>query len=257
MRYFSVAEARTMPGLRLVLSAGVPGPWGEAAKAMLRARDVPFVAVAQEPMAANKELREWTGCRNAPTAVYNDESPRTGWFDILMLSERLGSGASLLPEASADRALCLGFIMEICGQDGFGWNRRMNMLAAMWGSQAPSEAELHEQEYTRQYGLSPEAAARAPGRAANILGALAMQLHAQKARGSNYLVGDRLSAADLYWACFSQLIGPLPRDVNPIPDYVWSLYSVMPEAVEAALDPVLFEHRNYVYERHIGLPLDY
>lgn len=166
MHYFSVTEARTMRGLRLVLSGGVPGPWGEAAKAMLRARNVPFAPVAQEPMAANEELREWTGCRNAPTAVYDDEPPRTGWFDILMLSERLGSGASLLPEASADRALCLGLIMEICGQDGFGWNRRMNMLAAMWGSQAPSAAKPHELEYTRQYGLSPEAAARAPIRTA-------------------------------------------------------------------------------------------
>jgi glutathione S-transferase len=147
--------------------------------------------------------------------------------------------------------------MEICGQDGFGWNRRMNMLAAMWGSQAPSAAKPHELEYTRQYGLSPEAAARAPIRTADILRALAGQLLAQKALGSGYLVGDRLSAADLYWACFSQLIGPLPRDVNPIPDYVWSLYSTMPEAVEAALDPILFEHRNRIFERHIGLPLDY
>lgn len=257
MQYFSVAEARTMPGLRLVLSAGVPGPWGEAAKAMLRSRNVPFVAVAQEALAANEELREWTGCRNAPTAVYDDEPPRTTWFDILMLAERLGSGASLLPAGSADRALCLGLIMEICAQDGFGWNRRMTMLKAMWGSQAPSEAEPHEREYTVQYGLSPEAVARAPGRAADILGALATRLYARKAQGSDYLVGDGLSAADLYWACFSQLAGPLPTAVNPIPDHVRSLYSAMPEAVEAALDPILFAHRDRIYERHIGLPLDY
>ena len=257
MHYFSVAEARTMPGLRLVLSAGVPGPWGEAAKAMLRARGVPFAAVAQQPMAANEDLRDWTGCRNAPTAVYEDEPPRTGWFDILMLAERLGSGPSLLPEASTDRALCLGLIMEICGQDGFGWNRRLNMLAAIWGAQAPAEAAPHEQEYTRQYGLSAEAAARAPARAADILGALAAQLHAQRAQGSDYLIGGRLSAADLYWACFSQLVGPLPREVNPIPDYVVSLYSAVPEAVAAALDPILLEHRARIYERHIGLPLDY
>ncbi len=246
-----------MPGLRLVLSAAVPGPWGEAAKAMLRARNVPFAAVAQEPLAANAELRAWTGCRNAPTAVYNDELPRTTWFEILMLAERLGSGPSLLPEDSADRALCLGTIMEICAQDGFGWNRRLIMLEAMWGSQAPSNAAPHEQEYTVQYGLSAEAAARAPRRAADILGALATRLHAQKTRGSEYLVGDGLSAVDIYWACFSQLVGPLPTAVNPIPDYVSSLYSTFPEAVEAALDPILFAHRDCIYERHIGLPLDY
>jgi glutathione S-transferase len=257
MHYFSVAEAKAMPGLRLVLSAGVPGPWGEAVKAMFHAREVPFTAIAQKPMEANEELREWTGYRNAPTAVYEDEPPQTTWFDILMLAERLGSGASLLPKASADRALCMGYIMEICGRDGFGWNRRLTMLAAMWGSRVPSEAEPHEREYISQYGLSQEAAAGAPGRAADILNALAAQLRAQQARGSVYLVGDRLSAVDLYWACFSQLIGPLPKAVNPIPDYVWSLYSTMPEAVEEALDPILFEHRDHIYERHIGLPLDY
>ncbi len=35
MKYLSVEEAIDMPGLRLVLTAGVPGPWGESAKAIL------------------------------------------------------------------------------------------------------------------------------------------------------------------------------------------------------------------------------
>lgn len=257
MQYISVAEARTLSGLRLVLSAGVPGPWGEAVKAMLRARHVSFVPVAQTPMAANEELCAWTGCRNAPTAVYDDEPPLTNWFDILMLAERLGTGASLLPTSSAERVLCLGLIMVICGQDGFGWNRRLNMLAGVWGTEAFTDAAPHEREYIRQYGLSPQAVARAPDRAADILNMLATQLHAQKAAGSDYLVGDSLTAADLYWACFSQLVGPLPKDVNPIPDYVWAFYSDMPTTVEAALDPILFAHRDRIYTRHIGLPLDY
>jgi len=257
MKYVSVAEARTMSGLRLVLSAGVPGPWGEAAKAVLNARNVPFVAVAQQPMAANEALREWTGCRNAPTAVYDDEPPLTNWFDIVMLAQRLGSGASLLPEASADRVLCLGFIMEICARDGLGWNRRLNMLESIWRSKGLDAAEQHERDYLRDYGFSPEAAARAPQRVADILGALAARLHAQQRRGSDFLVGDRLSAADLYWACFSQLVGPLPKAANPIPDYVATFYSAIPETVAAALDPILFAHRDRVYERQIGLPLDY
>jgi len=73
----------------------------------------------------------------------------------------------------------------------------------------------------------------------------------------DFLVGDRLSAADLYWACFSQLVGPLPKVVNPIPDYVAAFYSALPEVVAAALDPILLVHRDRIYERHIGLPLDY
>ena len=34
MHYHTIAEARSMPGTRLILTAGVPGPWGEAAKAI-------------------------------------------------------------------------------------------------------------------------------------------------------------------------------------------------------------------------------
>jgi glutathione S-transferase len=257
VKYLSVVEARSMTGLRLVLSAGVPGPWGEAAKAVLKARNVSYAPVAQKVMAANEELCAWTGMRNAPIAIYNDEPPLAGWLDILMLAERLGSGPSLLPDSSTERALGVGFSVEICGQDGFGWNRRLSMMKMVWTVESPDDAEPHLREYTRQYGLSPQASARAPARSADILRALAAQLHAQRARGSEYLVGARLGAADLYWACFSQMVGPLPKEVNPMPDYVWRLYSQSPAEVTAALDPILFEHRDRIYQRHIGLPLDY
>ena len=36
--------------------------------------------------------------------------------------------------------------------------------------------------------------------------------------GSNYFVGDELTAAAIYWACFSQLVAPLDEDVNRMPD---------------------------------------
>ena len=44
MEYLSVAEARHLPGLRLVLTASVPGPWGQAAKAVLGFRSVGYAA---------------------------------------------------------------------------------------------------------------------------------------------------------------------------------------------------------------------
>ena len=108
MDYVSVAEARTMPGLRLALSAGTCGPWGEAAKAIFKLRNVPFVPVRQHIMQANEELVEWTGFRNAPVAVYNDEPGVAGWIEILNLAERLGSGPSLLPEDEVERMKALG-----------------------------------------------------------------------------------------------------------------------------------------------------
>ena len=64
MKYLSVAEARVLPGLRLVLTAHMPGPWGEAAKAVLSVRHVQFVPVAQAAMEVNDDLYAWTGVRN-------------------------------------------------------------------------------------------------------------------------------------------------------------------------------------------------
>src|SRR5260370_27269108 len=69
MKYISVAEARNLPGLRLVLTAHMPGPWGEAAKAVLSVRQVKFVPVLQAAMEVNDDLCAWTGVRKSPVAV--------------------------------------------------------------------------------------------------------------------------------------------------------------------------------------------
>ena len=48
MEYLSVEQARAKQGLRLVLTAGVPGPFGEAAKALFRHHNVGFFPVRQK-----------------------------------------------------------------------------------------------------------------------------------------------------------------------------------------------------------------
>ena len=40
--YLSVEAAIPLTGLRLVLTRGVPGPWGEAAKAILHVKQIPY-----------------------------------------------------------------------------------------------------------------------------------------------------------------------------------------------------------------------
>jgi glutathione S-transferase len=258
MKYQSIPEGRALPGLRLVLSAHVPGPWGEAAKAIFKSRDVAYAAVAQRPMEANDDLREWTGVRNAPVAVLDSEPPITGWLEMVMLAERLGSGPSLLPARSRDRALCLGFSNEICGPQGIGWERRLMIFGKIFGdAPLPAEAPAHTHEVRRQYGFSAKAAADAPARIADILAALSDQLRCQQAAKSEYLIGKRLSAVDLHWACFSAMLAPLAQAVNPMPEYLRPLYEDIGSIVAAALDPLLLAHRDRIYERHIGLPLDY
>lgn len=248
MTYATVAEARDLPGLRLVLTARVPGPWGEAAKAVFKARGVPFTPVAQKLMKPNEELVAWTGIRNAPIAVYDDEPPRSSWHEILMLAERLGSGASLLPDDPLERALALGLSAEICGPDGLGWSRRLEVMGR--STQGDPNDPIR-----RGYGLSPEAIARAPARTAFILRGLSAQLRRQQERGLEYLAGSRLSACDLHWACFSQMVKPFDPAQCPTPEGMRSMYEVLGEEAQAALDPALIRHRDMVLERHVGVPL--
>ena len=68
-----IEKARDLPGLRLVITAGVPGPWGEAAKGLFHCKDIPFARVAQGGGLSNDELVAWTGQSNAPQAIYENE----------------------------------------------------------------------------------------------------------------------------------------------------------------------------------------
>lgn len=254
MEYVSVDEARRMNGLRLVLGVGTPGPWSIAARALFSIRNVPFTPVRQDIMQANEELVEWTGRRNAPVAVYENEPAQDGWLEIMTMAERLGSGPSLFPEDPVARALAVGFSAEICGHGGFGWSRRLTMF----GSDAPAAAERAAPDRIMlQYGMRSDAVPEAVERVIGILNGLSVQLHRQEEAGSGYLVGDRLTACDVHWACFSQLVAPLPEDQCPMPDHLREMFATMPQAMAEALDPILIIHRNRIWDRHIGLPLDY
>lgn len=256
MRYLSVAEARQAPGLRLVLTANMPGPWGEAAKAVLSVRQVSYIPVAQAAMESNDELYAWTGVRNAPVAVFNDEQALTSWLDILLLAERLGSGPDLLPGDPLERAQVLGLCTEICGSDGFGWSRRLELMGRS-STQNPPGAHFDMARMVRMYGVRAEAIARAPARMVSIMKGLTTQLRRQQAAGSEYLVGHEVRACDLYWACFSLFVAPLAPQECAMPDFMRANYSHLTPELEAALDPMLLRHRDMVFRRHIGLPLDF
>ena len=48
MEYISIEEARKAPGLRLVLTGGLPAPWSESAKGLFRVRKVDYLPVLQQ-----------------------------------------------------------------------------------------------------------------------------------------------------------------------------------------------------------------
>jgi hypothetical protein len=255
--WIDVEAAKSRSGLRLVLTRGVPGPWGEAAKGVFRVKGVAFAKVTQVGAQPNEELFAWLGHRNAPIAVYEDERPRTGWAEILALAERIAPDVSLVPADSEERAVMSGLAHELMGVDGFGWNRRLMLFRASVGEgEIPEPLQRSIGRMLAQYDYSPEAARRAPERIAGILRVLSARLERQRAAGRQYLIGDALSAVDIYWAAMAGIVAPLPDAQCPMGDGMRGMYASPDASITAALDPRLLEHRDLVYAKHMGLPVD-
>ena len=257
MDYIDVSAAREREGLRLVLTAGVPGPWGEAAKAVFHVKGLPYVAVRQDAGQANDELQGWTGQSSAPVAVWNDEPPCTTSRAILWLAERLAPEPRLIPADPVARATCLGLCDEIHGENGLGWCRRLGMFDPMLNGATPDRTANPVAFMAWKYGYSADASARAEARLVEILGGLAERLRDQQGAGHRYLVGDGLTAADLYWAVFAAMLSPLPPELCPMPDGMRTMYTVAEGAVRDALTPELLAHRDFVYETHLPLPMSF
>ena len=83
---------------------------------------------------------------------------------------------------------------------------------------------------------------------------LAARLRRQREVGRRFLVGPELSAVDLYWACFSNLLVPLPEEQSPMPEMIRKAYGSWRGA---PVDPALIEHRNEIFADHLGLPQEF
>ena len=255
--YVEVEQALEMNGLRVVLSPGVPGPWSEAAKGILYVKKLPYTKVRQEIGGENLPLRRWSAQTTAPVFVYENERPRSLWIDQLYLAERLAPDPALIPETLEQRALMFGLANELCGEDGFGWSRRLMMLhTTLTNPNTPEAARKGAGFLGRKYGYSPAPAEAAPKRVAEILRAMDAQLEAQRKRGSQFFIGDRLSALDIYWAAFAALIQPLPDELCKISPGFRRMYTCNDTTVVAAAGPHLLAHRDFVYHQFLELPVD-
>ena len=256
-QYVEVEQAIGMSGLRVVLSPGVPGPWSESAKGILYVKKIPYVKVRQVVGGENEPLRKWTAQETAPAFVYNDERPRSIWSDQLYLAERIAPNPALIPAQIDDRIRMFGLANELCGENGLGWARRLMILQeSLANPNLPEAGRKFSTFMGQKYGYTPERAAAAPQRVAAIVTSFAGQLEAQRQRGSRFLIGDRLSALDIYWACFAALLHPLPENLCPMPQSFRRMYDCNDPVVMHAVVPELFAHRNFIYREYLELPVD-
>ncbi|MBS0524213.1 MAG: hypothetical protein JSS04_11325 [Proteobacteria bacterium] len=245
--YLSTEQAIARPGLRMVVVGNVPSPWGEAAKGIFHMKGLDWAAVR---LAYDDEAqRQWAGQRSGPVAIYDDEPPRAGWAEILLLAERLAPRPPLVPTDAAERATMFGLAHEICGQEGLSWTRRLQLIhAGAFGERAG-------QYLGRKYGYNPAAGGAAATRVAALLRLLATRLATQRLAGSPYYVGKSPTAVDIYSATGLGLFRPLPPEHCPMDEALRSAFSRRDPQTDAALDPILLEHRDMMYARHLELPL--
>lgn len=252
IEYVTVEEAIARGGLRMVVVGNIPSSWSEAAKGIFHVKKIPWTAVRLAY--DSKPLKEWAGQRSAPVAMYEGEPPRAGWAEILLLAERLAPEPSLIPRDAGDRALMFGLAHEICGEQGLGWSRRLQLIEAGLrggGGFVPQAASY----LAKKYGYTTEAGARAGERVVELLRMLASRLKAQHAAGSSYYIGGGLTALDIYSAAFMAMFRPLPDDVCKMDPATRSAFEFREAATDEALDEILLAHRDLVYRQHLVLPL--
>lgn len=256
-KYLSVEEARSLPGLRLVVTAHVPGLWSEAAKSIFDAKGIRYHLVEQVVGGENLALKEWTAQTSGPCAVYEDERPRSLWIDQLYLAERLAPEPRLIPADMDERATMFGLCNELAGENGFCWNVRMRATHTILSNPGKhASTQKLGVVLAQKYLYDPALVDGARRQMIQIVERLRDRLAAQQAAGRHYFIGDALSALDIYWSAFAGAIDPLPPHLCPnMPEEMRSGYTD-PE-LKAIGGEALFAHRDRIYREHLKLPMDF
>jgi glutathione S-transferase len=249
--YVSTAEAIAADGLRMVVVGGLPSPWGESAKGIFHVKGIDWLAVRLD--FKDEALARWAGQQSGPVAIYGQERPRDGWAEILLLAERLTPEPTLLPTNPEERAWTLGLAHELLGEQGLAWTRRLQLVHA--GLQERGGFPARVAGYlAKKYGYSSACGQQYSDRVASLLQMLVRRLRSQRASGG-YLCGSTLTVADIYCAATMALFRPLAPEVCDMLLPMRAAFETQDEQTAAALDPILFEHRDRVYARHLALPL--
>jgi glutathione S-transferase len=252
MHYIELADASSRVGLKLVLTKGVPGPWGELVKAILAVKNVSYTAIAQYPGKSDKELCALSGQTSAPVMI-NDGVCTSDLKEIILLLEKNYPTPPLLPVDTDELATIWQLIDLIAGNDGFAWNRRLMMLAPLMELDPPLEMI---NSLAAKYGYSQEVAAIAPQKVLLVLEQIASSLNIRANGEQKYIVGNRFTVIDITWAVFCSMLLPLPEAVNAMPPGMRNSYTLDKDLM-LHVDSILIEHRDYIYKNHLTLPLDY
>jgi glutathione S-transferase len=236
----------------MVVVGGVPSPWGEAAKGILHVKQLDWIAVrlAYDDAA----LKQWAGELSGPVLMVDDEPARSGWEQILHRLEALAPQPALLPAEPAAREQVLGISRLLCDENGLAWSRRLQLVHLGLGERGGFSQRIAGY-LAAKYGYQAERGETNALTVAELLANLARRLHVQQQAGSPYYVGDRMSAADIYSAACMSVLRPLPHEQCEMHAATRAVFETRDERTDAALDPILLQHRDRMYAEHLPLPL--
>ena len=210
VKFISLDEAASMKsGTRVTFIPGMQALYAEALKNICYVKKVPLIRALHPLMGVNKEtgedrqarLYELTSQTSLPTMFHNEERPRNVWIEQLALAEQIGAedSPSIIPESFELRAEMYGLCAIILAEDGLVWNMRI----------------LNDGPLGRKYGYSEAASSSAPSKIINALKVIDAKLKSQEKLNSKFLIGDELSAVDIYWATMSMCMIPATEDIMP------------------------------------------
>ena len=252
--FVTLDQAATMiAGTRVTFVPGIPAMFSEALKNICFVKGVPLIRVLHPRMGVDEatgedrqaKLYELTAQASLPTMLHDGERPRNVWIEQLALAERIGAAGTptLIPDNFKLRAEVFGLSAIVLAEDGLVWNMRI----------------LVDSPLGQKYGFSEAASAAAPGKIAEIITVLDRRLEAQVQRGSSYLVGDALTAADIYWATFSMSVLPPPPEIMPLTQQnhgmlkFFEANSQVPE-IAGALTKRIEDHQRFILTTYCETP---
>ena len=252
--FISIEEAAKMTeGTRITFIPGIQAIYAEALKNICFVKKIKIIRVLHPFMGIDKKtgkdrqarLYELTSQTSLPTMLHDEERPRNVWIEQLALAEEIGSPDSfnLIPDNFQERADMFGLCAIVLGEDGLVWNMRI----------------LSDSPLARKYGYSDDSSSKAPSKMAEIIKLIDLQLKKQEEKGSKYLIGDKISAVDIYWSTISMTILPASLEIMPKTKqnegmlFFFEANSKIPEIKEVLSDRIL-SHRDYILKTYCETP---
>jgi glutathione S-transferase len=250
IEFVEAEVAREASGVRLLVSGVVPSPWSEAAKGLFRLQRVPVLAVRST---RGSDLPAWAQSHNVPVVLFDREPPRTSWSAIVGLAERLGPPDALLPSAPAARARAVGWIHELAGEGGIGWNGRLLMIHASFATNGERGFPLPVAQYlAAKYGYAEDRIDAARARMLEVLSALRGELG-----DAPYFGGSRPNALDVYAATFLTPVTAISEtDCPRMLPMLRVAFGAVHEALGDRVPPELLAQRRRMFEGHLAWPIE-